>query len=137
MVDDVIMNKVQSVERCMQRVREDYQGDKAAFARDYKSQDAVVLNILRACETAIDLAMYVVRIKKLGVPQNSREAFELLASHGIISQTVCNNMLRMVGFRNIAVHNYRVLDMDIVINIAEERLNDFQEFSSSILTVKK
>jgi hypothetical protein len=41
-------------------------------------QDAIILNIQRACEAAIDLAMHVVRRERLGIPQETRQAFELL-----------------------------------------------------------
>lgn len=39
----------------------------------------------------------------------------------------------MVGFRNIAVHQYRELDMDIVEAVITRRLDDLLEFAQKIL----
>ena len=74
MVDDVILNKAASLERCLKRIQEEYAGRKQNLVENQTKQDAIVLNLQRACETAIDLAMYVVSQRKLGVPQDSRDA---------------------------------------------------------------
>ncbi|CAN5812226.1 hypothetical protein BH23ACT11_BH23ACT11_01590 [soil metagenome] len=39
----------------------------------------------------------------------------------------------MVGFRNIAVHYYRKLSLQIVKSILEDHLNDFRTFAATIL----
>jgi hypothetical protein len=54
MVDDVVLDKAASIERCLGRVREEYGADGTELAVDQRRQDALVLNLLRACETAID-----------------------------------------------------------------------------------
>lgn len=59
MADDVLLNKAASIERCLKRVREEYDGHEEEIATDFTRQDALVLNLLRACETAIDLAVHV------------------------------------------------------------------------------
>ena len=63
----------------MARVREEYAGDEANLFKDQTRQDAIILNLQRACEAAIDLAMQRVRAHRLGVPQESRDAFSMLA----------------------------------------------------------
>ncbi len=60
MAYDVILNKAASIERCLQRVLEEYAGDNQNLMANQTKQDAIILNFQRACETAIDLAMYVV-----------------------------------------------------------------------------
>lgn len=45
-------------------------------------------------------------------------------------------MMRMVGFRNVAVHDYRKLDLVIVRNIITNHLNDFLAFSRAALQLK-
>ncbi len=39
----------------------------------------------------------------------------------------------MVGFRNVAVHDYRRLDLAIVESIVTQRLDDFLDFASAAL----
>jgi uncharacterized protein YutE (UPF0331/DUF86 family) len=37
-----------------------------------------------------------------------------------------------VGFRNIAVHNYRTIDWQIVFSIIHEHLDDFRQYAKAI-----
>ncbi|MBC7792661.1 MAG: DUF86 domain-containing protein [Clostridia bacterium] len=132
MVDDVALNKVASIERCLNRVREEY-ADQPENLNHQTKQDAIILNLLRACEAAIDLAMHLVSRFRLGVPQESRDAFELLVGANLLQRPLGDAMKRMVGFRNVAVHDYQKLSLPIVRLIIEERLTDFAEFSRAAL----
>ena len=68
MADDVVLNKATSIERRLQRILEEYAGDNRNLAANQTKQDAIILNLQRACETAIDLALYVVNQRRLGTP---------------------------------------------------------------------
>lgn len=133
MADDVILNKAASIERCLHRIEEEYAGNEQNLVRNQTKQDAIVLNLQRACETAIDLAMYVVSQRKLGVPQDSRDAFSLLQTAGILPADLARHMQRMVGFRNVAIHEYTRLNLDVVRTIITKQLDDFRTFSSTIV----
>lgn len=133
MADDVILNKAASIERCLQRVLEEYAGDNQNLVANQTKQDAIILNLQRACETAIDLAMYVVNQRRLGAPQESRDAFVLLQTAGILPADLATRMQRMVGFRNIAVHEYTRLNLEVVQAIITKQLEGFRAFSSTIV----
>jgi uncharacterized protein YutE (UPF0331/DUF86 family) len=133
MADDVILNKAASIERCLQRILEEYAGENQNLVANQTKQDAIILNLQRACESAIDLAMYVVSQRKLGVPQDSRDAFTLLQTSGIIPADLATRMQHMVGFRNVAVHEYTRMNLDVVHAIITKQLEDFRTFSSTIV----
>lgn len=133
MVDDVILNKAGVVERCLQRIEEEYEDDPANLHDNITRQDAIILNLQRACQAAIDLAMHLVREHKLGVPQESREAFALLDEAGHLDSELSGRLQRMVGFRNVAVHDYQDLNLDIVQAIVERHLSDFTRFTEHVL----
>jgi uncharacterized protein YutE (UPF0331/DUF86 family) len=133
MADDVVLNKAAGIERCLQRVVDEYAGDENNITQNQTKQDAIILNLQRACETSIDLAMHVISLRRLGIPQDSRDAFALLESAGILNAELAVRMQQMVGFRNIAVHEYTRLNLDIVRGIVTTRLNDFRLFSSTIV----
>ena len=133
MADDVVLNKAASIERCLQRILEKYAGDKQNLVANQTKQDAIVLNLQRACEASIDLAMYVISQRRLGVPQDSRDAFTLLQTAGILSADLATRMQRMVGFRNVAVHEYTRLNFDVVHAIITKQLDDFRTFSSTVV----
>lgn len=128
MADSVIVNKTMSIERCLKRIEEDYIGHEADFEDNFMRQDAILLNIQRACEQSIDLANHLVKTKKLGVPQNTKHVFELLRDGGIIQDGLTQKLSKMVGFRNVAVHDYTKLDLAIVKSIIEKHLTDFREY---------
>lgn len=131
-MDDVIVNKVAIIERCLQRINEEFSSDKE-FDSNFAKQDSVILNLQRACEASIDLANRLIRTEKLGIPQSAREVFNLLAKENIITSDCANKMQKMIGFRNIAVHDYQQLNLDIVKHIIKHQLDDFNELAKQIL----
>jgi uncharacterized protein YutE (UPF0331/DUF86 family) len=133
MSDDVLLNKAASIERCVARAREEYAANRVNFARDYTRQDAATLNIQRACEAALDMGQHMIRRDKLGVPQSARDVFNLLAQAGVIDLALAESLKRMVGFRNIAVHEYETLQLPVTINIIENHLDGFLEYSRALI----
>ncbi len=133
-MDDIVLNKTAIIERCIKRIEEEYQNNPKNL-ENYTKQDSIILNIQRACEAAIDLAMYLVSKNKLGLPQKSREAFELLADHQIIETQLKDNLVAMVGSRNIAVHNYQDVNLKIIERIIERHLKDLLEFKTEIVSI--
>jgi uncharacterized protein YutE (UPF0331/DUF86 family) len=127
MIDDVHLNKSAIIRRCLVRVRQEYRDDPSRL-EDFTIQDAIILNLLRACEASIDLAMHLVAERRLGVPQSSRNAFEMLETAGLLSATSTRAMMRMCGFRNIAVHNYQEIEMPILRSILASDLTDFERY---------
>ena len=132
-MDDIVMNKVSIIEKCINRIKEEYVGYEDIFEENYTKQDSVVLNLERACQACMDLGMHILRIKNLGIPQSNREIFVLLQKARIINPGLSKKMQAMVGFRNIAVHDYQNLNLDIVRAIIEKHLKDFKDFKKVIL----
>ncbi len=58
-MDDIILNKAAIIERCLKRIHEDYDGYKEEFRTSFLRQDAIILNLQRACEASIDLAAHI------------------------------------------------------------------------------
>lgn len=133
MADDVVINKAAVIERCVARAGQEYERDRAGFAQDFTRQDAAVLNILLACEAALDLGQHLVRREKLGAPQSARDVFSLLAASGWIDSKLAESLKRMVGYRNIAIHDYRSLELPITIAIIEKQLGDFLDLTTRII----
>lgn len=125
MVRDVYLNKVEIIERCLKRIDEVYDNSPESLS-DYTKQDSIVLNLQRAIEASIDLAMHMVSELKLGIPQSSRDAFEVLEQYGYIDEALLKNISAMIGFRNIAVHNYQKLNLEILQQVIEHHLTDFE-----------
>lgn len=128
----VILNKFETIEKCINRINEEYQNNPKNLA-DYRKMDMIVLNLQKACEAVLDLAVYIVSTRKLGLPQTKREAFILLEENNIIDSKMSKNMQGMVGFRNIAVHDYKKIDEEILKDVIENHLNDLLYFARILL----
>ncbi len=131
-MDDVVINKLATIERCLVRIKDVYQQAGDQFLSDYTRQDSIILNLQRACEAAIDLANYINKLKSLGIPQSSQDSFELLQRAGLLPLGISDNLKKMVGLRDIAVHDYQELNLDIVKFVVENHLVDFQNFGKVI-----
>ena len=133
MADDVLLKKAAIVERSVGRAREEYAAAGAGFATDFTRQDAAVMNIQRACEATVDMANYIVRRDRLGVVSSARESFDTLVSAGFITQELAEAMKRMVGFRNLAVHDYQRLLLAVAERVIQRDLDDLLAFSEVVV----
>jgi uncharacterized protein YutE (UPF0331/DUF86 family) len=133
MSDNVILAKAETIGRCVRRAREERAAAGAAFVGDYTRQDAAVLNVQRACEAAVDIAHRIVRLRALGLPASHREAFDLIASADLITVELADALKRMVGFRNVAVHQYAKLDLAVLERVIDAGLDDLLAFTAAAL----
>jgi uncharacterized protein YutE (UPF0331/DUF86 family) len=133
MADDVLINKAAAIERAVRRVRDEHAGDDSNLLANQTRQDAIILNLQRACESSIDAAMHLVRVHRLGIPQQTREAFDLLEAGGLLEASLADRLRKMVGFRNVAIHDYQKLNLDIVRRIVVDHLEDFLAFARLLL----
>ena len=128
----VILNKYETIEKCINRINEEYEGTPYNL-EDYRRTDAIVLNLQRACQAVMDIATYVVSTKALGMPHSNSDAFEILYQNHLINEETLKNMKGMIGFRNIAVHAYREVDDEILQEVIENHLEDLTEFARQML----
>lgn len=128
-MDDVALGKAEIIERCVMRIRDVLGADARRLHDDLGTQESVLLNLQRACEAAIDLAMHLVRRRRLGIPKASRDAFDLLERAGTLPPALASPLRALVGFRNVAVHDYRRLDLAVVEAIVERHLDDLLAFT--------
>lgn len=131
-MDEVVRNKIAIIKRCLKRVHDEYHGHEDEFALNYTKQDSIILNLQRACEAAIDLGMRIVSTRDLGLPQSSRDVFVLLEKAGYITGDLSQHLQGMVGFRNVAVHDYQTINLSVVQSILSHRLPDFDLFIRAI-----
>ncbi|WP_306008585.1 DUF86 domain-containing protein [Bacillus sp. MMSF_3353] len=134
MKNEVIFNKISTMERCIKRIQEVY-GNNPDNLVDYTKQDSIILNIQRACEASIDLAIHIVARKKLGLPQSSQEAFDLLVTASLLSKELAGKLKVIVGFQNIVIHDYQSVNLDFVHQIIEKHLNYFKLFTKKVLEI--
>ena len=129
---DVILSKVATIQRCLARIAE-VTGFDPENLEVVDKQDIFVLNLQRAVQAAIDLAAHGAASENLGIPETAAGNFALLQKAGDIDGQLTEKMKKMTGFRNIAVHDYEALDIEIMKSILVHRLKDLEDFYSAVL----
>lgn len=130
---DVVLAKVAAIQKCLRRIK-DVTGLDSDRLDEIDAQEIFVLNLQRAIQSAIDLATHIVASEGLGIPDTIRGNFVLLERAKIITKTLSKKMQSMVGFRNIAIHDYQALDVDILKAILSKNLKDIEQCYTAILT---
>lgn len=130
--NDVIINKVTTIEKCLKRLNQTYKGESTDL-EDFDIQDILILNLQRACQASIDLAMHICVKEKLGFPQSGIDAFDFLHTGKILNHDILEKMKELIEFRNTAVHDYQSLNLNILRSILDKHLSDFTDFTALIL----
>lgn len=132
-MNDVVLGKADIIERALARATTTWERHVDDLETDFDAQDVILVNLQRACEASIDLAMHAVRLRELGLPKDSRDAFTLLEQAGLLSGQLAGRMKKMVGFRNVAVHDYRAIDWAVVRSILKSDLVEVREYSAHMV----
>ncbi len=108
---NIAARKIATILHCVERARSEHAAAGAGFRQDDTRQDAALINVTRACEAAIDLANMLIRKRRLGVSGEARESFALLERAGVIAPDLRGRLQKMIGFRNIAIHQYQEISI--------------------------
>lgn len=131
----VVTAKLESMRRCLARVELKCPKSAQQLKDDVDLQDILSVNLERAVQIAVDLAVHALAARNVTAPKTMAEAFLVLQSLGLLSHPCALHMSKAVGFRNIAVHEYESIDWDIVFAIATRHLDDFRKFAAEILAI--
>ena len=101
---------------------------------DVREERFVEHTLQLAIQAALDVASHIVSDDRLGEPKTNRQLFEILRRHGWISKEQDEILRRVVGFRNVLVHGYSDVDLEIVRQIVETDLDDLLGFAGAIRT---
>jgi len=130
----IVTRKIDSLQRCLVRVRDKCPATVDTLAATPDLQDIVVLNLSRAVQLCVDLALHVLADSGLPPPDTMGQAFDQLASTHSLDAALAVRLRKAVGFRNLAVHSYSSIDWAIVHAIATRHLGDFTGFATWVET---
>jgi len=128
---DVVTTKMAVIDRCLSRIQE-VRGERREELLPIDVEDITALNLQRAVQAAIDLATHVVSAEGYGTPDSAAGVFTLLEQRGVIDQSLAGRLRKMVGFRNIAIHDYQAVDPDIIESILDRHLDDLRSLGTRI-----
>lgn len=130
---DAVLSKISIIKNCLNSIKTTTRLEPAKLDEIF-TQDVFVLNLQRAIQASIDIANIIIAKKGWKLPAAYKESFLILSQNSIIDKNLADKMINMVGFRNIAVHEYQELNSDILKSILLNNLKDLEELYSSIYT---
>ena len=127
---DLIAKKLALIETCVSQLRT--LGRPEAIESDVREQRFVEHTLQIAIQAVLDVASHIVSDERLGEPETNRELLALLARSGWLPEDLAETCERMAGLRNILVHGYQTVDLGVVRDVVENRLDDLLSFADTI-----
>ena len=131
----VIGEKLLSLNRCLERVKLQMPANVEALQSDFDTQDIICLNIQRAVQISVDIAAHILAEQLHEQTPTMAETFLALSRHGLLDSQLASRLAKAVGFRNIAVHEYNTLDMNILYSIITKEIGCFDDFAAVVLRI--
>lgn len=128
----LIEQKLESLRRCIRRVRQKCPDTAAQLAADPDAQDILSLNLTRSVQLSVDIGAHIIAALESPPPNTMGQTFDALAEAGVLPQELTDRLKKAVGFRNIAIHSYEKIDWHIVHAISSQNLGDFADFARVI-----
>jgi len=128
----VLYKKISHIKYNLDRLKEKQGLSEDEFLANVDAREVVLLNLQQAIQGCIDIGSHIVSDEGWGVPGSLSEIFYKLEEHKIITTPLVENLIPMVGFRNLIVHQYQDIDYKIVYQIYQNRLTDIEAFLSAI-----
>ncbi len=129
---ELLLKKLAFIETCLVELRT--LAKPEALEVDVKER-RFVEHTLQLCVQAVqDVAGHIVSSERLGEPRTNQELFLLLQSAGWIDAPLADVLRAAIGFRNVLVHGYTAVNLDVVRDVLEHHLEDLTRFVDVVRT---
>lgn len=127
---DLVAKRLARIETCLRELRSEIRPDE--IPSDLRAERFAEHTLQMALQSLQDVAAHIVSDERLGEPRTNHELIDLLARGGWLPADQSDVLKRMIGFRNILVHGYEVVDPRIVADVVRNRLGELQKFVDAV-----
>ena len=106
--------------------------DFAEFSEDPYKFNTAERQLQVAIQAALDIGQHVLAHLGVDTPQDYADIFAKLAEIKLLPEDLAAQLVKMARFRNILVHLYLQVRLDIVYDILLNNLGDLDEFAAYI-----
>ena len=103
------------------------------FLADYTKVESAKHLFQVSVECCLDISNHIIASERFRAPKSYAESFEILAEQGIIPEPLIPTLRKMVQFRNRLVHLYWEVDAEIIYEILQKNLTDFDIFAKRVV----
>lgn len=126
----LVRKRLAFIQECVAEIRR--HADVERLDRDTVQRRFVEHTLQIAIQAMLDVAFVIAADQVLGEPADNRQVFERLCAAGWITPALRDTCRRMVAFRNVVVHRYLQVDVQIVKSIVERGLQDLLRFVEAV-----
>ena len=128
---DLLQRKLEMLLRCLERIRSHKIETLEELESNLDKQESIILNLQRAVQICIDIGNHILLDYSVS-PTSMADTFKRMAEKKLITEANASNLAKAAAFRNIAVHQYDILDNKIILAIIKEHLHDFEDFTKAV-----
>jgi uncharacterized protein YutE (UPF0331/DUF86 family) len=127
----VILQKLQALDQTLAELRSLGEVTVEALEEDWRVLRAVERDLQVLVEIVIDVCQRLLSLSKQAPATSGAEAVERCIQLGALSRKEAYE--QMVRFLNFIVHRYERVDVEILVDMVNRRLDDFEHFRNEIL----
>ena len=124
---DVILKRLNKLDEYLQVLYDLQKYSMEEFLSNPEHYGSVERFLHMAIETTIDIGSHIVSSLGLGEVNWYSDIAAIMEEKGYISVELREKWIRIVGFRNILVHQYLEVDRKIVYDVLQNKLGDLEE----------
>ena len=128
---DLLQRKLEMLLRCLERIRSHKIETLEELESNLDKQESIILNLQRDVQICIDIGNHILLDYSVS-PTSMADTFKRMAEKKLITEANASNLAKAAAFRNIAVHQYDILDNKIILAIIKEHLHDFEDFAKAV-----
>ncbi len=107
--------------------------ERKDFLSDFTKIESAKHLFQVSVECCIDVSNHIIASERFRAPKTYAEAFEILGEQEILAKDFLPTLRQMVQFRNRLVHLYWAVDAEVIYDILQRNLGDFETFTRQIL----
>ena len=127
-----IVSKLENLAEYYKILKDIQKVNKKSFISDYHFYSLAERHLQLCIEIMLDISKMIINDQDLKKPEDNQNVFSILREEKIISKKLHNQLLGIVNFRNILVHDYEKIDREIVYNNLQKNIEQFVQFRKEL-----
>lgn len=131
--NQVIEDLIKNLEAEVELLKRKQSISLSQYKSDFELQHIVERSFQKAIQACADIGARIISKKAFRKAEDYHDIFNVLAEAKIISPELREGMSEMVGFRNVLVHEYRIISNEEVYRHLQDSLDIFKEFVTQMV----
>ena len=129
---EFVRQKISQAEQYLKEIKDFLESEDAVIAGDLKNRYALERVFLLLVEEMIDVNNHLLKNLDVSV-DDLRSSFELLGEKGILPKEFALKISPLTGVRNILVHQYEKINLELFLKNLRANLGDFEKYFAAVI----